>query len=258
MDNPVAPVLIGLIIVLSVGFWVMNGEDGAASAKDKQGQTAQGGGSQEGTEKAVTPAQTAPQATTEPPPKTETPPRTETPPKTDTAKTGQKPATDSAVAAARAKIDRSGGAARTMLVTVYYSDGLTGGQSLQPVEIKVPHSLSRIKVTAEQIINAPEHLELYSHVPAGTTVTANIKDGVAIVDLSGEVLKVRGAAAVNNIMASFVYSLTAIPDVKAVQLWVNGEPAVLDGFEWSKPLTRADVEARNLYTVEPVIKYGGT
>ncbi|MFZ5827591.1 MAG: GerMN domain-containing protein [Bacillota bacterium] len=166
---------------------------------------------------------------------------------------------DQATLAGRAKINRSEGAAKSMLVTAYYADGLKNVMSLQPVEIKVARSVARIKATAEQVINAPQDLKLYSSVPAGTKVLGvNLKNGVAIVDLSPEAAKVRGSAAVNNIMASFVYSLTAIPDVKSVQLWVNGRPALLDGFEWSKPLSRADLEGRNLFKVEPVIKYAGS
>lgn len=252
-DNPIAPVLIGLVIVLGVGFWVMNGDkDEPASGSDKQEQADKGGSETGSPTTPTTPTTPATEA-----PKTETPPKTEAP-RAETPKAEEKPVTDGAVLAARSKIDRSAGAAETMLVTVYYSDGLKDGLSLQPVEVKVPRSVSRIKVTAEQIIDAPQDLKLFSNIPAGTKVTANLKDGVAIVDLTGEVTSVRGAAAVNNIMASFVYSLTAIPDVKAVQLWVNGKPAMLDGVEWAKPLSRADLEARNLYKVEPVVKYAGS
>lgn len=161
--------------------------------------------------------------------------------------------------AARSKINRAGSAAKTMLVTAYYSDGLKEGLSLQPVEIKVEQTVGRLTITVDQLLNPPQDLKLYSNIPAGTKRLGgvNLKDGVAYVDLSPEVTRVRGAAAVNNIMASFVYSLTAVPNVKAVQLWVNGRPAMLDGMEWSKPLSKAEMDARNLFKVEPVVKYAG-
>lgn len=247
--NPVAPVLIGLVIVLGVGFWVMSADKPAAGDTAKQGDKGSSGGTPPGT----TPPSTTPPATT---PKTETPPTTATPPKTE-----EKPAetNDQATLAARSKIDRSAGAAKSMLVTVYYADGLKNGLSLQPVEIKVASSVSRIKVTAEQIINAPQDLKLHSNVPAGTKVLGvNLKDGVAIVDLSAEAGNVQGSGAANDMIASFVYSMTAIPDVKAVQLRIEGKPATLHGIDWSKPLSRAELEGRNLFKVEPVLKYSGS
>lgn len=146
-----------------------------------------------------------------------------------------------------------------MLVTVYYADGLTGGMSLQPVEMKIPRSTTPIKDTVEQLLNPPASLDLYSEFPAGThPLGFNLANGVATVDLSPEMAQVQGTAAANTIMASLVYSLTEIPGVEAVQLWVNGSPAVLHGVEWAEPLTRADMDARNLFHVESVIPYSGS
>ncbi|MFZ5815705.1 MAG: GerMN domain-containing protein [Bacillota bacterium] len=243
LSNPVIPVLVGLVIVLAVGYWAMNGE--APAGGDTAGQQT---GAEPPTEGS---AGTAPATTpgTEP----------QTGPKSPSTAPADAGAGDPAIRAARSRIDRSAGAAKSMLVTVYYSDGLTGGMSLQPVEINVPRTVATLKETVSQILNPPQELKLYSNVPSGTRLLGvNLKDGVAIVDLSAELESVRGTEAVNNIMASFVYSLTAIKDVQAVQLWVNGRPAQLDGREWSKPLTRADMDARNYYRVEPVIKYSGS
>lgn len=279
LGNPATPVLVGLIIVLSVGFWVVGGgsskspsDTGAKAAATKRAET----GTNTGTgSDAKTDATAETDANTEAKTDGKTEPTTGTDGKTDAktdpkagastdpkAGTGTAPTTsadDAALLAARARIDRSGGAASSMLVTVYYADGLKNGLSMQPVQVKVAQDLGRIRVTAEQILNAPNDLQLVSNTPSGTQVLGtNLKDGVAIVDLSGEVTAVRGSAAVNNMTASFVYSLTSIPNVNAVQLRVNGKPALLDGFEWSKPLTRAEIDARNLYKVEPVITYSGS
>lgn len=257
MSSPITPVFLGLAIVLGVGLWVMR-ED-APTSGDKTAQTdpkkddtgtAQPAAPQTGAKEGGT--STSPPAAAAP--KTEPDPAPKPAPKTESTTSA-----DKAILDGRSRIDRSGGAAKTMLVTAYYSDGLTNGMSLQPVEIKVPHSVGRIAVTVDQILNPPQELKLYSNIPEGTKVLGvNLKNGVAYVDLSPEVTKVRGSSAVNNIMASFVYSLTAIPDVKAVQLWVNGHPATLDGIEWTKPLSRADMDARGLYKLEPVIKYAGS
>lgn len=143
-----------------------------------------------------------------------------------------------------------------MLVTIYYADSLKDGLSLQPVQVRVPRSLSRIMLTAEQVVNPPIALGLHSNIPVGTAVrSVNLTEGVATVDLTPEVERVEGSGAAINIMASFVYSLTEIEGVDAVQLWVNGFPATLSGIDWSQPMTRADIAQRNSYLVEPVIEY---
>lgn len=257
LASPITPVLVGLAIVLTAGMWVLR-EDAPASG-EKAGQTDKGDAPAAG---ATTPAPggSGTSGTADGSTKTDSG-------GTGSTNTGTKPepppsdtvTADQAILTARAKIDRSEGASKTILVTAYYSDGLKNGMSLQPVEMKVAHSVARIKVTAEQVVHPPQELKLYSNVPAGTKVLGvNLKDGVAIIDLSPEVAQVRGSAAVNSIMASFVYSLTAIPDVKAVQLWVNGRPALLDGYEWSAPVSRVDLEGRNLFKVEPLVKYAGS
>lgn len=161
-------------------------------------------------------------------------------------------------ATSRSAIDRSGGAAETMRVTVYYVDFDAGMQALQPVEILVPFSVTPIRVCVEQLLHPPEELGLFSEFPPGTAARGfNLEDGVAVVDLSGEVEGVRGDTAVSAVAATLVYTLTEIPGVEAVLLRADGEPAELDGFVWSTPLTRADVAARHPFRVEPVIRYQG-
>lgn len=258
LASPITPVLIGLVVVLGVGAWVLKDKMPTAPGDKTEQKGGQTGSTQPNQPTQPTQPEVKPSPQPEAP-KPETPkPETETKPEVKPeTKPEVKPA-NPAVATDRSKIDRSGGAAKSMLLTLYYADGLKNATSLQPVEIKVELSAGRIRSTVEQILTPPQDLSLYSGIPAGTKIGkggVNLKDGVAIVDLSPEVLSVRGSAAVTNITASLVYSLTAIPDVKAVQLWVNGQPAMLDGMEWSKPLSRADLDGRNWYKVEPVIKY---
>ncbi|MBY6277331.1 GerMN domain-containing protein [Symbiobacterium thermophilum] len=163
-----------------------------------------------------------------------------------------------APATSRSAIDRSAGAAETMRVTVYYVDFDAHMEALQPVQILVPFSVTPIKVSVEQLLRPPEELGLFSEFPPGTTARGfNLVDGVAVVDLSATVEGVRGETAVNAVVATLVYTLTEIPGVEAVQLWADGKPAVLDGFTWSSPLTRADVAAWQAFRVEPVIEYSG-
>ncbi|MBP2018045.1 spore germination protein GerM [Symbiobacterium terraclitae] len=161
-------------------------------------------------------------------------------------------------AASRSAIDRSGGAADTMLMTIYYLDDQTGGETLQPVEIKVPATITPVAEALRHLLHPPVELGLYGEFPPGTTAALpNLADGVVTVELSPEVEAVRGQAATHAVIASLVYTLTEIPGVDAVQLWVNGRPAELDGFVWSVPLSRADLENWNLFRVEPVISYSG-
>lgn len=232
--GPVGLVVLTLAVIFGVGWWVKN-RDGD------------------------TPAVTENKPATQPPAAQPTQPaQPATPPQTQ-AQTPAAPVVNpnQAILDKRAHIDRSNGAQQTMLVMVYYVDGLTNGEQLQPVEVRIPASPSRIKVTAEQVVQAPgDELKLYSSFPAGTKVqSVDLDNGVARVDLNAEAAKVQGSAAVNDIQASLVYSLTEIPGVKSVQLLVNGRPAMLHGMEWSKPISRADLQARKLYAVEPAIRF---
>lgn len=274
LTSPLTPVLIGLVVVLGVGYWAMRDTPPKTPEQTPATQAkAPAGGESTPAAANVTNQPSAPLAPSAKPGEATGQQPAEKPaadaqasaPAQEPAKApkpAEQPTTEAAAAQAptsRSQIDRSGGAAETMRMTVYYADGLTGGLSLQPVEIKVKRSLSPVKETVEQLLNAPTALDLYSNFPAGThSLGVNLKDGVAIVDLSPEAAEVRGTASVNTIMASLVYSLTEIPGVEAVQLWVNGSPAVLDGIDWSRPLTREDLEARNLFHVEPVITYSGS
>lgn len=281
LSSPITPVLIGLAVVLAVGYWVM-GDDLAASGEkteetdkggsaggDGSGGTGSGSTGGTGTDSAGSGTSTGGTGTGSAGSGTDTGGtgtgsagsgnNTGSTGSNNGAGSGSPSAADQAVVAARARIDRSGGAAKSMLVTVYYSDGLKNGESLQPVEMKVEHSVGRIKLTTEQILNPPQDLKLHSNVPKGTTILGvNFKNGVAIVDLSPEAANVKGTAAATNMIASFVYSLTDIPDVESVQLWINGQPASLHGIDWSEPLSRADVESRNWFKVEPAIEYSGS
>jgi|GEM_PF-1754807 len=241
------PILIALLVVgvlVGVGYLsrYFTGND-ATKPDTKQGDgqvKAPATGSQQPT---TPPAQTQPPVTQQP----ATPPATQPP--VDPNK---------AILDGRTRIDRSNGAAKTMKLTVYYADGLKNNMSLQPVEILVPQSTSQINDTVLQLINAPENLKLYSGIPAGTkvrSVNLNSQTGQATVDMSVELHNAQGSGTANNIISSFVYSLTEIPGVKSVQVWVLGRPAMIHGISWDKPYTRADLEGRNLFKVEPVVKY---
>lgn len=238
--GPVGLVVLVILLVMGIGYWAVGGK------LDKS--ITGGGAEQPKSAQPKAPAPTAGSGSTAAPAQTPAAP----------AKTEPVPDPNQAIIEARRQIDRSGGKPDTMLVTLYYADGLKNAEVLQPVEVRVPQTVSVVKTIAEQLVAAPANLKLYSGVPAGTSVRGvnfDSKTGVATVDLSPEAAGVQGSAAAMNIQASFVYSLTAINSVKSVQLWVNGRPATLHGVEWNKPLTRAELEARNYFRTAPVIKF---
>ncbi len=254
--SPLTPVVLVILVVVAAGLWAQRGAGVPASTGSAPGQAEPGvldpaGGA---APEASPPAGGEDEAGGPAAPETGGGESAE--PARDAAPEPQQPAYP--LATSRSAIDRSGGAAETMRVTVYYVDFDAGMEALQPVEIQVPFSITPIRVSVEQLLHPPEELGLFSEFPPGTAPRGfNLEDGVAVVDLSPEVEGVRGETAVNAVVATLVYTLTEIPGVEAVQLWAGGKPAVLDGFEWSAPLTRADVEARQRFRVEPVIPYSG-
>lgn len=227
---PVLAVLVIVMLILGVGYWGKGGQGAQPASK---------------------PA-TAPPS---PPVKAPPAPAAQAPQKPEQQ---QKEDPNQAVLEARRHIDRAGGAKETMLVTVYYADGLTNGLHLQPVEVRIPGTKAVVKAAADQVIEQPSDVKLFSSVPAGTKVRSvnfDAKTGVATVDLTAEAGNVQGSEAAQNMRASFVYTLTALKDVKAVQLWVNGRPAVLHGIVWDRPISKAQMDERSSYKIEPVVKF---
>lgn len=86
----------------------------------------------------------------------------------------------------------------------------------------------------------PRNPDLFSSAPEGVSVLAtNIRDGVLIVDLSGEVVE-RGMGSTQE--ASFAQQLAhtaaSFDGVSAVQVYVEGEPITdpWGHFDWSEPI----------------------
>jgi hypothetical protein len=81
--------------------------------------------------------------------------------------------------------------------------------------------------------------------PRGSIVGVNIvrvADDLATVDLRiPEGFKISGSAATSALVQQIVYTATEEPGIRRVQLTVNGQPATIDQFVWTKPLTREDV-----------------
>jgi len=261
LASPLAPVLLGVLLLLALGYWVTKDEQAPAPAAAPASEAGVAG---EASAEAASPAQAGEESETASTQST----GDQQPLPVEAAAAGTDAAAEAgawaeayaqgwAPAASRSAIDRSGGAAETTFLTVYYLDDQTGGLTLQPVQIKVPATATPVADALEHLLHPPLEVGFYGEFPPGTTAGApDLVGGVAVVELSPEVEAVRGEAA-DAVMASLVYTLTEIPGVDAVLLRVDGRPAELDGFVWSEPVSRADLEAWNLYQVEPVILYGG-
>lgn len=239
--GPLGLVLLGIGLVLVVGWYVTSDH-----FKEALSRSAEKGDStliadskepvQQPPDQPAAPQQPAPQQ-----------PAPQTPAPTDEA----------GIRAARQQINRAG-SAEAMKLVVYYVDGLSDGTTLQPVEMAVPVDRGRIRVTVENILNAPTELKLHSQFPAGTVLrSVNLQDGVAVVDLSPEAGNVRGSAASTALQYVLVYSLTEIQGVNAVLLRLDGHPAQLDQIVWDKPVTRDQLKQQNLYEIAPLISYQG-
>jgi cytoskeletal protein RodZ len=242
LTGPVGLILLGVLVVFGLGYWVKNyGPEAKAETPPKPAEVT-----------APKAGNTAP-TTPAPAPVVQNP--APAPSQQQSTPAPADPTKD--IVAKRSQIDRSGGAAKTSLLTIYYADGLKATDTLQPVQVRVEQTPSQIRRVSELIVQAPEDLKLFSGVPAGTKVLSvnfNSNTGVATVDLSAELAKVQ-AGDVAKIKAAFVYSLTQIQGVKSVQLWVNGRPAMLHEQEWSKPLSPADIDALKAFTLAPVVKF---
>lgn len=165
------------------------------------------------------------------------------------------------VATGRQRLDRSGGVRPAVVVTAYFVDTLSPDTVLQPVEVLVPHSMTPLRTLVELLLAPPEHLHLTSGIPPGTRLYReglNLQpDGSLVVDLTAELYHGSGSAWANAVTHTLVYTLTEHPGVNAVLLRVEGEPAELEGRVWDRPLTRQELAERQLYRVEPVIRFEG-
>lgn len=85
-----------------------------------------------------------------------------------------------------------------------------------------------------------------SAVPAGTQLRSlSIREGTAIVDLSGAFASGGGSFSMGARTAQLITTLTQFPTVKRVRLWLDGKPATTlggEGLVVDRPLSRLDVE----------------
>jgi hypothetical protein len=72
-----------------------------------------------------------------------------------------------------------------------------------------------------------------------------VRDSVATVDMSREFESGAGSAAIRMRLAQFTYTLTRLPSVRGVRLWLEGKPATVfsaEGLDVSRGLQRGDFQ----------------
>lgn len=132
-----------------------------------------------------------------------------------------------------------------MSSTLYFADEKG---FVVPLRVNVPKSEGPANQALTYLL--PEKAEglltgtgLHSVIPQGTKMSVNIKDNLAIVDFNNEVLKIKDPKAEQQLVDAVVWTLTEFPNIKQVQLKVNGNmiPALPSSHTpIGQPLSRAN------------------
>ena len=104
---------------------------------------------------------------------------------------------------------------------------------------------------------ADETRGLTSAVPPGSRLLGiTVRDSSATVDLARVFESGGGATAVRMRLAQLVYTLTRVPGVRSVRLWLEGRPVEVfsgEGLDIPQPLTRADFPDFAPYDEDPPV-----
>ena len=108
------------------------------------------------------------------------------------------------------------------------------------------------KAALRELIKGPETEGLKPVLPPKTTIRSlEIDNGLAVVDLSQEAVRIdRGSWGEALVVWSVVNTLTKFPEVEAVRILIEGQPAeTLAGhFDLSRPLRRNEQAIRDNWT----------
>ncbi len=176
----------------------------------------------------------------------------------DSTDDGEESAADQEQAAETEAGDNGTGAvkpAQTVRVTLYFSDtaavetGTTGATGfVKPVMRVFPHTTAVLRLALEELIRGPLPGEgnLGRTLPAETKILSlKIKDGVALIDFSAELLtssdSPAGSLGGSVFSQSIVYTATQFPSVEAVLVTVKGEPYSDGHIIWDEPVNRDDL-----------------
>jgi germination protein M len=101
-----------------------------------------------------------------------------------------------------------------------------------PVTRIVAETEDLARATLTELLKGPRQgVLLYSTIPAGVKLLdLSVKGGIATVNLSGELLNYRGGLeAAEHLLAQLVFTLTELPDVQQVRVFVAGRAETLEG-----------------------------
>ena len=149
---------------------------------------------------------------------------------------------------------------------VYYSDS---DSLVVPVISRIPWEDGIAKATLSRMVESEGSLVragamgLQAPIPANTKFDINIKDGIAVVNLSKEVLSCKNAAQEQAMITAIVNTLVEFPAIQQVQFMVDGKKAstLPHGTDVSKPMNKqalnleADGIDTELATADQVIVY---
>lgn len=112
--------------------------------------------------------------------------------------------------------------ARTVMVTLYFSDG----HSLLPVSRRMLANTALPDTVLRALLAGPDaRSSLKSWIPSGTEIRSfNVSGGTAHVDFSGAFLE--GSSRLDLAQAQVIETMTALPSVTSVALSVDGTPVV--------------------------------
>jgi Spore germination protein len=132
-------------------------------------------------------------------------------------------------------------------VTIYYQDAdgylvpMTRWVDKQPgIANAAVSGLIDSAITREEL----QYFGVYPVLPINTDILGiNIKEGIATVDFSKQLLDYDNADIESNIVTSVVYTLTEFSTISSVRILINGFPVdkLTYGTDISKPLSRSDL-----------------
>jgi len=134
----------------------------------------------------------------------------------------------------------------TRALSVYFSDA--SAEHLVPVTRYVHPDSGLARGAMLALLAGPgpadETRGLTSSIPPDSRLLGiTVHDSSATVDMARVFESGGGAAAVRIRLAQLVYTLTGVPGVRSVRLWLEGRPVDVfsaEGLDISQPLTRAD------------------
>jgi len=144
-------------------------------------------------------------------------------------------------------------------LSVYWSDAQA--EHLVPVTRYVDPDSGLARGAMLALLAGPDAADrargLASAVPPGSRLLGiTVRDSSATVDLARVFESGGGATAVRMRLAQLVYTLTRVPGVRSVRLWLEGRPVKTfsgEGLEVLEPLTRGDFSDFAPYDEDPPV-----